>query len=112
MVSTLEGTTMSDSTIFRPVTSLRPQIAVSEKRKNDILVGLSNGELGLIEGTQLLGLSDAGWTLDLLREAGMWLFTLDETEIQSQLKDGREVLRACLKPEIRAMLEAKRFGKK
>lgn len=103
---------MTDSTIFHAVARRRPPINVDEDRKNEILAGLSSGDFGLIEGTRLLGFSDAGWTLDLLREADMWLFTVDEAEIQRQLQEGREVLRACLKSEVRAALEAKRFGKK
>ncbi|MCU6496523.1 hypothetical protein LPN04_01795 [Rugamonas sp. A1-17] len=102
---------MTDSTIARPASYRRPQVKVSEERKQEILAGMSSGEFGLIEGTELLGLPDAGWTLDLLREAGMWLFTLDRAEIERQVEEGREALRACLKPEIRAALEAKRYGK-
>ncbi|MES2161844.1 MAG: hypothetical protein V4476_11875 [Pseudomonadota bacterium] len=103
---------MTDSTIARPASYHRPQVKVSEERKDEILAGLSSGEFGLIEGTYLLGLPDAGWTLDLLREAGMWLFTLDEATVKRQVDEGREAFWQCMKPEIRAELEAKRRGKK
>jgi len=103
---------MTDSTIARPASYHRPQVKVSEERKQEILAGLSSGEFGLIEGTELLGLPDAGWTLDLLREAGMWLFTLDEATVKRQVEEGREALWQCMRPEVRAALEAKRHGKK
>ena len=102
---------MTDSTIARPASQHRPQVQVSEERKDQILAGLSSGEFGLIEATYLLGLPDAGWTLDLLREAGMWLFTLDEATVKRQVEEGREAFWQCMRPEIRARLEAKRRGK-
>jgi hypothetical protein len=102
------GAAMNDSTIAGPAVHQRPEIKVSQERKAEILAGLSSGEYGLMEGTYLLGLTDAGWTLDLLREAGMWLFRLDDAIIKQQAEKSRDALRACLKPEVRAALAARR----
>lgn len=102
---------MADSTIEKPVQRVRCPVGVNEGRAAEILAGLSSGEYGLIEATDLLGLPDAGWTLDLLREAGMWLFTLPAAEIKRQVDEGRDAFRECLRPEIRTKLGALRSGK-
>ncbi len=98
---------MTDSTAIQPAPYAEPQVKVSEERKAEILAGLASGEIGLIEGTELLGLPDAGWTMNALRDAGMWLFRLDDAEIRRQIEEGREALRECLKPEVRAALAIK-----
>jgi hypothetical protein len=103
---------MADSTLERRARHVRPPILVSEERKAEILAGLSSGEYGLIEGTYLLGLTDAGWTLDLLREAGMWLFTLPEAEIKRQIEECRDGFWECMRPEVRARLEAQGLRKR
>jgi len=77
-----------------------------------ILVGLSSGELPLIDGSYLLGLAAAGWTWNLLRDGGMRLFTLTEATIKRQVEERREAFWQCIKSEVRAELEAKRRGKK
>lgn len=102
---------MADSTIEKTVQLVRPPVGVNEERKTEILAGLSCGKYGLIEATDLLGLSDAGWTLHLLREAGMWLFTLPAAEIQRQVEEGRTAFWECLRPEVRSKLGAQRSGK-
>jgi len=102
---------MTDSTAIQPASYAEPQVKVSEERKAEILAGLASGEIGLIEGTELLGLPDAGWTMNVLRDAGMWLFRPDDAEIRRQIEEGREAFWQCMKPEVRAALEAKRRGK-
>lgn len=102
---------MTDSTMTRPAQQAGAQCKISRKRKAEILAELSSGKISLREGTELLGLPDAGCTLNALRDAGTWLFKLDDASIEQQLSAGREALRTCLKPEVRAALEVKRGGK-
>lgn len=102
---------MTDSAAIQPASYAEPQVKVSEERKAEILDCLASGEIGLIEGTELLGLPDAGWTMNALRDAGKWLFRLDDAEIRRQVEDGREAFWQCMKPEVRSALEVKRRGK-
>lgn len=98
---------MSDVTVLHPDQFSEPQTKVSPAERNQILVDLSGGEISLMEATERLGLPDAGWTLALLRNAGIWFVRLDDAEIRRQVDEGREALLQCLKPAARAMVEAR-----
>lgn len=65
--------------------------------KTEILAGLSAGEIGLMEATEMLGFQDAGYTLQALQEAGMKPFALDEATIRKLAEAGLDALRAALK---------------
>ena len=61
------------------------------------LLKLSRGEISLMEATRDLGLQDAGYTLQALRDAGLTLFQLDEHVVFEQASLGLEPLRDALK---------------
>jgi hypothetical protein len=71
--------------------------AMDEKQRREILEKLSRGELSLMEATYELDLSDAGWTLAAMREAGLPMYQLPEHIVRQQAEDGREALRAALR---------------
>jgi hypothetical protein len=64
---------------------------------SETLLKLNRGEISLMSATRELGLQDAGFTLHVLREAGLTLFQLDNQIIDDQSALGLEPLRAALK---------------
>lgn len=63
----------------------------------DTLVRLSKGDISLMQATCDLGLQDAGYTLQALRDAGLTLFQFDNQVVREQAGRGLEALRDAMK---------------